>query len=38
MKKVKFNFTKYVADDRAKIAHLLINALNSLVEPQKIFW
>lgn len=37
MKKVKFNFTKYVADDRVKIAHLLINALNSLVEPQEDF-
>lgn len=37
MKKVNINFTKYVADDRVKIAYLLIDALNSLIEPQEDF-
>jgi hypothetical protein len=37
MEKIKVNFTKYVADERKQIATLLINALNSLIEPQEDF-
>lgn len=37
MKKIKINFSKYVADDRKQIATLLIDALNSLIEPQEDF-
>lgn len=37
MKKIKFSFSKYVADDRQQIANLLIDAIHYLIEPDEDF-
>lgn len=37
MKKIKINFSKYVADDRRHIAGLLTDAIDKLIEPEEDF-
>lgn len=37
MKKIKINFSKYVADDRRQIAGLLKDAIDKLIEPDEDF-